>query len=107
MEGLMQSEYQSPDSARLRESAQDMLREEVAQLRIQLQQLVAQVEELMLDRVAPAAADIADRAEDAVLQVRDFTRAKFEAVSDDVRERPLAALLVAAAVGYFVARITR
>jgi ElaB/YqjD/DUF883 family membrane-anchored ribosome-binding protein len=82
------------------------LKDQIAQLRAQLSGLIAQVEQLMRDRVTPVAADVAGRAEEAALRAKDFTEAKIEALSDDVRERPLTALLLAAGVGYIAGRIT-
>src|SRR5882724_11084859 len=106
----MQSDYQHPsgqDEPNMIDRQDDDLKEQVAQLRAQLEQLRAQVDQLLRGRVKSGAADVAGRAEEAVLQARDFTRAKIEAISDDVREGPLTALLLAAGVGYIAGRIHR
>ena len=66
----------------------------------QINQLRAQVETLMRERVTPAVADVAGRADTAVRRGRE----QVEAVSSQVQERPLLAILVAAGVGYLLAR---
>jgi ElaB/YqjD/DUF883 family membrane-anchored ribosome-binding protein len=75
-------------------------KEEIARLR-------AQVEQLMRDRVTPAVADAAGRAEEAAYQARDYAQAKVEWVARSIRERPLTALAIAAGVGYFIGRVSR
>ena len=106
----MQSDYQHPsgqDDPHMNDRQDDDLKEQIAQLRAQFEQLRAQVDQILRDRVTPGAADVAGRAEEAVLQARDFSQAKIEAISDDVRERPLTALLLAVGVGYIAGRIHR
>jgi ElaB/YqjD/DUF883 family membrane-anchored ribosome-binding protein len=66
----------------------------------QINQLRAQVETLMRERVTPAVTDVAGRADTAVRRGRE----QVEAVSTQVQERPLLAILVAAGVGYLLAR---
>ena len=66
----------------------------------QINQLRAQVETLMRERVTPAVTDVAGRADTAVRRGRE----QVEAVSSQVQERPLLAILVAAGVGYLLAR---
>jgi ElaB/YqjD/DUF883 family membrane-anchored ribosome-binding protein len=80
---------------------------QVAQLRAELRELVAQVEKLMSDRAAPAVADITNGAEEAVLQAKDIAREKIEDIADEVRERPVVALLLAAGAGYIAGRVRR
>jgi ElaB/YqjD/DUF883 family membrane-anchored ribosome-binding protein len=75
-------------------------KEEIARLRVQ-------VEQLMRDRVTPAVADAAGRAEEAAYQARDYAQAKVESVVRSVRDRPLTALAIAAGVGYFIGRVSR
>ena len=74
----------------------DDVTEQVAKLR-------AQVEALMHERVTPALADAAGRAETAV----GAARHQAEAVSGRVREQPIIAVLVAAAIGFLAARVLR
>jgi ElaB/YqjD/DUF883 family membrane-anchored ribosome-binding protein len=73
----------------------------------QIARLREQVESLMKDRVTPALADAAGRAESAVYGAADTVREQAETVSNKVREQPLLAILIAAAVGYVLGRATR
>jgi ElaB/YqjD/DUF883 family membrane-anchored ribosome-binding protein len=73
----------------------------------QIARLREQVEALMKERVTPAVADIAGRAEQAVYGATTAARDQAEAMSNRVREQPLLALLIAAAVGYVIGRATR
>jgi len=88
------------DEPGLDEQPDDDPKEEIARLRVQ-------VEQLMRDRVTPAVADAAGRAEDAAYQVRDYAQAKVESVVRNVRDRPLTALAIAAGLGYFIGRVSR
>ena len=73
----------------------------------QLQSLRAQVEQLLNERVTPALADAAGRAETAVTSARDLTNTQVAAVSDKVRHQPLIAILISTVVGYLLGRISR
>jgi ElaB/YqjD/DUF883 family membrane-anchored ribosome-binding protein len=73
----------------------------------QIARLREQVEALMKDRVTPAVADAAGRAESAVYTAAGAVRDQADAVSGRVREQPLLAVLIAAAVGYVLGRATR
>ncbi|HEY7577175.1 MAG TPA: hypothetical protein VH855_06235 [Acetobacteraceae bacterium] len=73
----------------------------------QIARLREQVEALMKDRITPAVADVAGRAESAVYGAADTVREQMENVSGRVREQPLLALLIAAAAGYILGRATR
>lgn len=73
----------------------------------QIQSLRAQVEQLLNDRVTPAIADVTGRAETAVHTARDVTTAQVESVSAQVRDQPIVAIGIAAAVGYLLGRIVR
>jgi ElaB/YqjD/DUF883 family membrane-anchored ribosome-binding protein len=66
----------------------------------QINQLRRQVETLMRERVTPAVTDVAGRADTAMSAIREQS----EAVSGQVRERPLLAILVAVGVGYLLGR---
>ena len=66
----------------------------------QINDLRALVETLMRERVTPAVTEVAGRAETAMRR----TREQVEAVSGEVQERPLLAILVAVAVGYLLGR---
>jgi len=74
---------------------------------VQIAKLRAQVEALMNDRVTPAVADVAGRAESAVHAATDTVREQAELVTSKVREQPLLAVLIAAGVGYLLGRATR
>lgn len=73
----------------------------------QIARLREQVEALMKERVTPAVAGIAGRAEQAVYGATSAARGHAETVSNRVREQPLAALLIAAVIGYLIGRTTR
>jgi ElaB/YqjD/DUF883 family membrane-anchored ribosome-binding protein len=73
----------------------------------QIARLREQVEALMKERVTPAVADIAGRAEQAVYGATSAARDQAEAISNRVRDQPLLALLIAAGVGYVIGRVTR
>jgi ElaB/YqjD/DUF883 family membrane-anchored ribosome-binding protein len=70
----------------------------------QINQLRSQVETLMRERVTPALADAANRAEVAVRRSQTAIRGQSEALSGQVRERPAVAVLVAAGIGYLLGR---
>jgi ElaB/YqjD/DUF883 family membrane-anchored ribosome-binding protein len=73
----------------------------------QIARLREQVETLMRDRVTPALTEAAGRAESALHGAADTVRGQVETVSGKVREQPLLAILIAAAVGYVLGRVTR
>ncbi len=74
---------------------------------VQIARLREQVEALMRDRVTPAMADVAGRAEHAVHVATDLVRGQAEMVTSKVREQPLLAVLISAAIGYALGRVTR
>ena len=88
-------------------AATDKIEETTQDAREQLRQLRDQVEQLMAERVRPALADAAERAGEAAHRARDFTGEQAAVVSGHVRERPLTAILIAAGVGYLLGRVTR
>jgi hypothetical protein len=73
----------------------------------QIARLREQVETLMKDRVAPAVAAAADRAETAMHGAADTVREQVETLSGKVRGQPLLAILIAIAVGFVLGRATR
>jgi ElaB/YqjD/DUF883 family membrane-anchored ribosome-binding protein len=73
----------------------------------QIARLREQVEALMKDRVTPAVADFAGRAENAMHTASDAVRGQADAVSGHVREQPLIAIVIAAAVGWIIGRVMR
>ena len=73
----------------------------------QIQSLRTQVEQLLSERVTPAIADAAGRAEDVVNSARTLTTNQVETVSAQVRSQPIVAIGIATAVGYLLGRIAR
>lgn len=69
----------------------------------QVAKLREQVEALMNERVTPVLAGAADRAENAMGAVRG----QAEAMSGRVKDQPVAAVLIAAAVGFLFGRVLR
>jgi ElaB/YqjD/DUF883 family membrane-anchored ribosome-binding protein len=69
----------------------------------QIAKLREQVEVLMRERISPALSDVAGRAETAMGAMKD----QAEALSGQVQERPLVAVLVALAVGFAIGRVLR
>ncbi len=67
----------------------------------QINQLREQVETLMRERVTPAVTDVAGRADRALSAARE----QAEAVSGQVEERPLLAILVAVGISDLLARV--
>ncbi|MBS0638754.1 MAG: hypothetical protein U1E70_19790 [Acetobacteraceae bacterium] len=73
----------------------------------QIERLREQVEALMKDRVTPAVADFAGRAESAYGTARGAVQQQADMVSGRVRQQPLMAIIIAAAVGWVVGRAMR
>lgn len=73
----------------------------------QIARLREQVELLMKERVTPALAEAAGRAESAVYGAAGVVRDQADAMSGRVREQPLLAILIAAGIGYVLGRVTR
>ncbi len=73
----------------------------------QIRELRAQVDSLMRERVAPAMSGVAGRAQEAARQARDMAQDQTEALSSRVREMPIASVLIAAAAGYLIGRLSR
>ena len=73
----------------------------------QIARLREQVESLMKDRITPAVADAAGRAETAVYGAAGAVRDQAEALSGRVRDQPLVAILIAAGIGFVLGRAMR
>ena len=69
--------------------------------------LRAKIETLMNDRVTPAVARVADRAEAAAHHATDTLRDQTERLSAAIREKPLTAVGLAALAGYVFAVMCR
>lgn len=78
-----------------------------ADAREQIRQLREQVDTLMRERVSPAVSGAAARAQETARQAREMARDQTEALSDRVREMPIASVLIAAAAGYLIGRLSR
>ncbi len=76
----------------------DDAREELAQLR-------RQVEHLMKDRVTPALGDAADAVQDYAHRARESIEDQADTFAEVVRDRPLMAVGVAALGGYLLGRL--
>ncbi|HYZ63476.1 MAG TPA: hypothetical protein VE650_13585 [Acetobacteraceae bacterium] len=86
-------------SDNLNQASQDA-KEQIAQLR-------EQVQTLMNERVTPALSQAADTAQQYAQQARDIYEDQTEMLSERVRESPIVAILIAAGVGYILGRIAR
>ncbi|WP_198368884.1 hypothetical protein [Roseomonas rosulenta] len=84
----------------LSQTAKDAAGEELAALR-------EKVEALMRDRVTPALAEAAGRAEDAAHGAMDAVRRQTGALSASVREQPIAAIGAAALAGIAIGLLLR
>ncbi|MEA2739840.1 MAG: hypothetical protein QOH05_3147 [Acetobacteraceae bacterium] len=73
----------------------------------QIARLREQVEALLKERVTPAMADFAGRAESAVQSASGVMRDQAQVVSGRVKEQPLVAIMIAAAVGWVIGRVMR
>ena len=73
----------------------------------QIAQLREQVQTLMSERVTPALANAAGQAEHYARQAKDIYDDQTEMLSDRVRESPMIAILIATGVGYLLGRIAR
>ncbi|WP_421993720.1 hypothetical protein [Roseococcus sp.] len=81
-------------------SSMDETHAEIAALR-------AKVEALMNDRVSPAVARVADKAEAAAHQATDTIREQTDRLVDAIREKPLTAVGIAALTGFVFAVLCR
>jgi ElaB/YqjD/DUF883 family membrane-anchored ribosome-binding protein len=73
----------------------------------QVARLREQVETLMREKVAPAIEGAAEKMEEAAHDAADILRVRADALAGAVREQPLTAILIAAAVGYLLGRAGR
>ena len=83
----------------MNDGAQDA-KEQIAQLR-------DQVQTLMSERVTPVLANATGQAEQYARQAKDMYDDQAEMLSERVRESPMVSLLIAAGVGYLFCRIAR
>lgn len=85
----------------------DEARGKIDDAQAQIVRLREQVEALMKDRVAPAVAEFAGRAENAVHSASGVVRDQAQAMSGRVKDQPLTAIIIAAAVGWIIGRAMR
>jgi ElaB/YqjD/DUF883 family membrane-anchored ribosome-binding protein len=71
----------------------------------QIRQLREQVNQLMDERINPMMSDAASQAQHAAQRAQRFTTDQAAVVSERVRDQPLIAIGVAAAVGYALGRL--
>lgn len=69
--------------------------------------LKKQVESLLNERVTPAIANAADKAEHVVHNAKEMTDCQMKQVSDKVQSRPLMAIGIAVIIGCFIGKIIR
>jgi ElaB/YqjD/DUF883 family membrane-anchored ribosome-binding protein len=105
MEGQMAAETNAGTSAgQAADKAAGAVNEAASTVTEQLASLRKQVEELIADR-SKYLSQAVGAAEGVAGRVADTAHVQYEAVSDRVRERPGQSILIAAAVGYILARI--
>jgi ElaB/YqjD/DUF883 family membrane-anchored ribosome-binding protein len=73
----------------------------------QVRRLRDEVEAVMRNTVTPAITDAVERAASTTMYTSDRVRENSDALAGTVRGRPLVSVLVAAAVGYGIGRVTR
>ena len=73
----------------------------------ELAKLRDKVETLMSERVTPALSSLASHAEDAANSARDKLRDGTDSIVEHVREKPLAAIGLAAVAGFVLASLVR
>jgi len=78
--------------------------QEIEDAKAQIARLRGQVEVLLKDRVSPAVAEFAER---VVNESGDMVRGQAKVVAAKVKEQPLIAIGVAAAVGWLLGRAMR
>jgi ElaB/YqjD/DUF883 family membrane-anchored ribosome-binding protein len=88
-------------------STHDMTERYAVEAQAEIMALRAKVETLMSERVTPALADAADRAEAAAHAGYAQVRNQAERMSGRIKEQPLAALGVAALAGFVIASLIR
>lgn len=78
-----------------------------ADVEAQINELRAQLNTLMRDRVRPAFEHAAGAAESAIHDVGDIGRDQAAVLSRKVRAQPITSVLIAAGVGYLLSRLLR
>jgi ElaB/YqjD/DUF883 family membrane-anchored ribosome-binding protein len=73
----------------------------------QIARLREQIETLMRDKVSPAVGSAATRAQAAAGDAADILSDRADALGGAIRQQPLAAVCIAAVVGFLLGRIGR
>ncbi len=71
----------------------------------ELARLRSQVEKLMSERVTPALGEAADTVQDYAHRARESIEDQADSIAEQVRDRPLIAVGIAAAAGYLLGRL--
>jgi ElaB/YqjD/DUF883 family membrane-anchored ribosome-binding protein len=100
------SSYRNTTSG-IGEAASDLAQDAKEAAGAELAVLREKVEALMRDRVTPALADVAERAEDAAQGAVDAVRRQTGSLAASVREQPLAAVGAAALAGIAIGLLLR
>lgn len=87
--------------------AKDMARDAKDMAQSELASLRAKVEALMADRVSPALAGIADRAESLAHDATDTVKRQSDSLASAVRSQPFAAVGAAALAGIAIGLLIR
>lgn len=90
-----------------RKSVKDNVEAATETTQAQIDSLRTQLQELLDNRISPALLDAADRTDHVVANARKITDHELENVSTRVRARPIAAVLISAAVGFFAGRFSK
>jgi len=88
-------------------AASDTFNDAAQDAKEQIAQLRDQVQTLMSERVSPALANAAGTAQEYARQTKDMASDQAEMLSERVRESPIVAILIAAGAGYLLGRIAR
>lgn len=83
----------------------DRMSEAQADAQEQIRQLREQVGALMRERAGPSMTEAASRARGYAKQAREAAESRTEAFSQQIRDMPIAAVLIAAASGFLVGRL--
>lgn len=98
---------QAKSTARIGDAASDLAEDAKDAASAELAILREKVEALMRDRVTPAVADVAGRAEHAAQGAVDAVRRQTDSLSATVREQPIVAVGAAALAGIAIGMLLR
>jgi len=78
-----------------------------AETQAQITELRAKLDALMTNRIEPALHSAVDQAKTAASAAQKYVADDVEIAAETIRKRPFAAIAVAAAAGFLIARLTR